>query len=310
MLQKILLRVGAAIILILAIVLVTIGLRWDRHFKAPYPRLATSTDAAVIARGRYLAYGPAHCAECHTPPSEVPGLRAGGSPPLSGSRVFDIPPGTFHVPNLTPDSATGIGRLSDSALARMLRYGVRPDGRAAIPFMEFHEMSDADIVAVLSFLRSQPAVRNPVPDHELNLMGKAVMAFVIKPVGPSATPPAESPPPGATIERGAYLITAVANCAGCHTQRNMMTGAYTGPRLAGGSEMETEGQKPLKVTPPNITGDSGGRAALWTEDEFLARFRAGERIPGSPMPWLAFSRMSDDDVRAIYRYLKTVRRAT
>ena len=312
MFRKVLLRIGAGVVLILAIVLVTIGLRWDRQFDAPYPRLAASPDSAVVARGRYLAYGPAHCAECHTAPADFPGLRTGRSPPLSGSRAFAIPPGTIRVPNLTPDSATGIGRLSDSALARMLRYGVRPDGRAAIPFMEFHEMSDADIVALLSFLRSQPAVRNPVPDHEFNLMGKAVMAFVMKPIGPlpSATPLAESPPPGPSVERGAYLVTAVSNCAGCHTQRNMMTGAFTGPRLAGGTEMETDAKKPIKVTPPDITADSTGRAALWTEADFIARFRAGERIPGSPMPWVAFSRMSDDDLRAIYRYLRTVRRVT
>lgn len=310
MIRKVLLGVGAGIVVLVVLLLVTISLRWDRHFDAPYPKLAASTDPAVIARGRYLAFGPAHCAECHTPPADLAAVRSGGSPPLSGGRIFAIPPGTFRVPNITPDTATGIGRFSDSAIARMLRYGVRHDGRAAIPFMEFQEMSDADIVAVLSFLRSQPAVHSPIAAHDLNLMGKAVMAFVIKPVPPSATPPTESPPPGPTPERGAYLVTGLANCAGCHTQRNMMTGAYTGPRLAGGTQMETEGAKPIPVVPPNITGDSTGRTGLWTEDQFVARFRAGERIPGSPMPWVAFSRMSDDDLRAIYRYLRSVRGVT
>ncbi|PYO88039.1 MAG: cytochrome C, partial [Gemmatimonadetes bacterium] len=158
------------------------------------------------------------------------------------------------------------------------------------------------------FLRSQPPVRNPVPDHDLNLMGKAVMAFAIKPVGPSGTPPAESPPAGPTLERGAYLVTAVANCAGCHTQRSMVTGAYTGPRLAGGSPMEAADNAHTKLVPPDITANPGtGRAAVWTEDEFVARFRAGVRIPGSPMPWQAFRRITDADVRAIYRYLQSIR---
>lgn len=310
MMRKILLRTGATIVLLIMVVLVTISLRWDRHFDAPYPRLAASSDLAMIARGKYLAFGPAHCADCHTSPADSDRLRGGDSPPLSGGGAFVIPVGTIRVPNVTPDSATGIGGLSDSALARMLRYGVRPDGRSAIPFMEFHEMSDADIVAVLSFLRSQPAVRNVVADHGLNLVGKAVMAFVITPIGPTGTPPAESPRPGPTLERGAYLVDAVSNCAGCHTQRNMVTGAYTGPRLAGGVPMETAGGRPIRVTPPNITADSGGRAALWTEDDFVARFHGGERIPGSPMPWLMFRRMSDDDLRAIYRYLRSVRHTT
>jgi mono/diheme cytochrome c family protein len=303
MIRKILLGIGATIVLVVVVVLVTINVRWDRQFEAPYPQLVASTDPAVVARGRYLAYGPAHCAACHAQP---------GNPtsPLSGGRTFVIPPGTIRVPNLTPDSATGIGRFTDAAIARMLRYGVRHDGRSAIPFMEFQAMSDADIVALLSFLRSQPAVRNEIRDHDYTLLGKAVMSFAIQPIGPSAPPPAESPPPGPTVERGAYLVDAISNCAGCHTERSMSTGAFTGPKLAGGTPMETESDKPIPVVPPNLTADSNGRAALWTEDEFVARFRAGERIPGSPMPWVAFGRMSDDDLRAIYRYLRTVRSAT
>lgn len=283
---------------------VVVSLRWNRRFDAPYPRIAASTDSNVIARGRYLAYGPAHCSDCHTPPAEYASLKLGTQPPLSGGATFPIPLGAISVPNITPDKETGIGLLSDSAVARMLRYGVRPDGRSAIPFMEYHELSDADLAALISFLRSQPPVHNLVPDHTLNLLGKAVMAFVIKPIGPSAPPPAESPAQVPTIGRGAYLVNAVANCAGCHTKRSMVTGAYTGPRLAGGSEMEGGGTPPIKLTPPDIT--AAGRTGQWTEEEFLARFHAGERIPGSPMPWQAFRRIKDDDLRAIYRYLKTV----
>ena len=307
MIRKVLLWLGAAVLLVIAILAITISVRWDRRFQAPYPNLAASRDSAVIARGRYLAYGPAHCSDCHTAPADYASLETGSSPSLSGGVEFPIPLGTIRVPNLTPDSATGIGRRSDGDLTRMLRYGVRADGRAAIPFMEYHDLSDADIVAVLSFLRRQPPVRHAVPDHDLSLLGKAVMAFAITPIGPSGTPPAESPPSGPTLERGAYLVTAVAACAGCHTQRSMVTGAYTGPRLAGGAAMEAADNAHTKLVPPDITGNPGGRAAMSTEDEFVARFRAGVRIPGSPMPWQAFRRITDADVRAIYRYLRSIR---
>lgn len=307
MIRKVLLGIAGAVVLVVAILAITIALRWNRRFETPYPILTASRDAAIVAHGRYLAYGPAHCAECHTAPADNAALKSDAWPPLRGGGAFVIPPGTIRVPNLTPDSATGIGRRSDGEIARMLRYGVRSDGRAAIPFMEYHEMSDADIVAVISFLRSQPPVRNRVPDRDLTLLGKAVMAFVIKPIGPSANPPVESPPPGPTVERGAYLVTAVSSCAGCHTQRNMVTGAYTGPRLAGGFEMEAGDKAHTKLVPPDITSNPGtGRVAMWTEDEFVARFRAGERIPGSPMPWQAFQRLTEDDLRAIYRYLRSV----
>ena len=43
-----------------------------------------------------------------------------------------------------------------------------------------------------------------------------------------------------------------------------------------------------------------------TEDEWVARFRAGKVIPGSPMPWQTLSRMNEEDLRAIYQYLKSL----
>jgi mono/diheme cytochrome c family protein len=307
MLWKILRWTGGVVLVLIVGLFVTVQLRWGRTFDAPLPDIHASSDSAVIATGRYLAYGPAHCAYCHTTAETAPALDRGEQPPLSGGFVFNIPPGTFRTPNLTPDRETGIGAVSDGQLARMLRYGVRRDGRAAVPFMNYHQLSDADIRALISFLRSQPPVSHRVPPHDVNPVGKAVMAFVIKPVGPVSTPPAESPPPGISVERGEYLVTAVAECADCHTARSMVDGHFTGPRLAGGSPFQAEGKPDLLVVPPNLTPEpKTGRIAAWTEEQFVARFRKGRLIPGTPMPWNAFARMTDDDLRAIYRYLRTV----
>ena len=41
----------------------------------------------------------------------------------------------------------------------------------------------------------------------------------------------------------------------------------------------------------------------------MARFRAGRALPHSPMEWESFRQMPDDDLRAIYRYLRTLRPA-
>ncbi|HMA43118.1 MAG TPA: c-type cytochrome [Gemmatimonadales bacterium] len=307
MIRKILVWTTAAILILLAGLAVVVLLRWDRTFDAPLPAIRASTDSAVIARGRYLVYGPAHCAYCHNAAETVAALDRGEQPPLAGGFVFHLPVGTFRAPNLTPDSATGIGRLSDGAIARVLRFGVLPGGRAAVPFMAAQDLSDADLLAIVSFLRSQPPVRRAVRPHDINLLGKAVLAFVIKPIGPTGTPPAESPPPGPTVERGAYLVRVVAECTGCHTQRSQVDGSYTGPLLAGGSPIDAEGPPGFVAVPPNLTPDPRtGRIAAWSEDQFVARFRQGKLIPQSPMPWGAFSRMTDDDLRAIYRYLRTV----
>jgi mono/diheme cytochrome c family protein len=305
MIRKILVWTVAVLLVLVAGFVIAVQLRWDRTFDATLPDIRASTDPDVIAAGRYLAYGPAHCANCHVPPELHPALERGEEPPLSGGGAFHPPPGTFRTPNLTPDSATGIGAVSDGQLARVLRYGVRRDGRSAVPFMNYHELSDADLTALVSFLRSQPPVSHPVPPHDLNLLGKAVMAFLIQPIGPRAEPAKASPAPGPTVERGEYLVSTVAECADCHTERSMVDGSFTGPRLAGGGVMLRKNG--LVLVPPNLTPDPRtGRLASWSEEQFVVRFRQGKVIPESPMPWNAFARMTEDDLRAIYRYLRSV----
>ena len=49
-----------------------------------------------------------------------------------------------------------------------------------------------------------------------------------------------------------------------------------------------------------------GDRGQWSEDVFVARFRQGELIAGTPMPWGAYARMTDDDLRSVYRYLRTL----
>ena len=193
------------------------------------------------------------------------------------------------------------------AIARALRYGVGHDRRALLPFMEMQGLSDDDLVAVVSYLKTQPPVHNPVPPQDYSLLGKIVRATVLaNPVGPKETPLTVSPR-GATLENGHYLVESVANCYACHTQRNMMTGAFTGPRFGGSTGFADDSVTTRTWSPPNITSDpKTGRLARFTEDEFVARVHAGRLLPGSPMPWENFRRMDDDDIRAIYRYLKTV----
>lgn len=90
----------------------------------------------------------------------------------------------------------------------MLRHNIRVNGRVAVPFMEFQDLSDEDVVAVLSFMRAQEPVRNEVPEVELSMLGKLLMTFMIKPV--DGDPPARAPAEGLTVERGRYLATNVA----------------------------------------------------------------------------------------------------
>lgn len=277
-----------------------------KSYNAPYPKITASSDSTVIARGRHIVYGAAHCNYCHVSKTDFPKSLKGELAELKGGNEFILPLGTIRTPNLTSDKETGIGNISDGEIARILRYGVYPDGKAVFDFMPFHNMSDEDLTAVISYLRTLPPVKHQVVNREMNFLGKAVMAFLIKPVGPVGEPPKDVKI-DSTSAYGKYIANSVANCVGCHTNRNMMTGEAIGPPFAGGLEMDTEEDPNIIITTPNITPDpETGRMVSWTEDIFIHRFRQGPQVPGSHMPWGAFKNMSDLELKAIYRYLQTV----
>lgn len=306
MLRRIMAVLFGVIVIVTAAFAIFVASRQNLKFETPYPEVTASADSSVLARGHYVVRVLAPCGECHGDPKQVAARFEGKEVPLSGGAVFDIPPGKFRVRNITPDP-TGIGTYSDGAVARALRFGVGHDGRALLPFMEMQGLSDEDLVAVVSYLRSQPPVHHEVPMHDYNLLGKIVRATVLaKPVGPGSPPPQASPS-GATVENGRYLVESVSLCGACHTQRDERTGAFVGPHLGGANHLTEPGTPNLTWSPPNITSEpTTGRLAGFSEDQFVARMRTGRLLPGSPMPWQNYQRMHEDDLRAIYRYLKTV----
>jgi mono/diheme cytochrome c family protein len=290
--------VVASVFVALAIFVVV---RPFRHFDAPVPAIHASRDPRVIERGRYLVEGPAHCVACHGDET-----RSDAHRPLIGGRAFELPIGRVHAPNVTADRATGIGALSDGEIARALRYGVGRDGRALVGLMAFGDLADPDVEAIVSYLRAQPGVHREIEQNDWSLLGRLVRAFAMRPA-PRSGPPQRAVEPGATAAYGAYLTHAVANCFGCHTERNLRTGAVLGPPFAGGMTFESDSTPGRRFVSVNLTPDpSTGRIASWSEDAFVARLRAGPQFADSPMPWRAFARMSDDDLRAIYRYLRSV----
>lgn len=304
--RKILKWTGIVLLVLIAALYITIELRQGRIFDAPYPSIHASTDSAVIARGKSLVYGPAHCASCHAPAALEEQVDKGIETALIGGREFDLPIGKLYTKNLTPDK-TGIGALTDAEIARSLRYGVSTNGSALLDIMPFHNTSDEDLIAIISYLRSQPAVSNKVPERSFNLLGKAINAFVLEPAGPNGEVPV-SIKPDTTVRYGQYLANNVANCRGCHTNRDLMTGAFIGEDYAGGFEMETVTDSgTFYITSPNLTPDPTGRIKGWSQEQFIARFRTGKLIPQTHMPWGPFSRMSDNELKAIYNYLQTVK---
>ncbi len=298
--------VGIVLASVIVLFVVAVLIFKNPTFDAPYPDIKASKDSSIIARGKAIVYGPAHCATCHGGLENVEKVDRGEEVALAGGFEFKLPLGIIRSANLTSDPETGIGNRTDGELARVLRYAVGHDGHAIFDFMPFQNMSDEDLTAVISYLRTLAPVKKHVETIDMNFMGEAVRAFMIKPVGPIATPP-KAVVPDSSIEYGKYLVWSVANCRGCHTDRDMMTGAFIGPDFAGGPEFEGEKDPNFKVRPPNITPDKKtSKIANWTEQFFIERFRKGRLVPESPMPWGPFSRMSDLELKAIYRYMRTV----
>jgi mono/diheme cytochrome c family protein len=305
---KILMWLVGTLILVVVILVGYVQLSWNKTFDAPYPDIKASMDPAMIERGRYLAFGWSHCAACHVPADKVMETDKGLQMPLIGGwneKVAGF--GTFRAPNLTPDPETGIGNLSDAQLARAIRYCVKPDGKLLPPFMVFQGLSDEDLTAVISFLRSQSPVRNVVPPSEYGFVAKAVVAFgLLKPQGPKSTPP-KSVQQDTTAEYGKYLANNVGNCLGCHVKIDG-TGNQVNADFAGGGVFPpNQWSKGYGFVSPNLTPDKKtGHIASWTEQQFIGRFQGGRLFEGSPMPWGFFSRMSESDMKALYRYLHSL----
>ncbi len=300
--KKILKWTGIIVLILISGMTITVMSRQNLKYDRPYPVVRSSTDSAMILKGRGIVFGPGHCADCHSPKTNVDSLfKLGQEPALTGGLEFDLPFGKIYTKNITPDMETGIGKYTDAEIARALRYGVHPDGTVVYDFMPFHNTSDEDLSAIISYLRAQKPVHNKVPNHDLNPLGMAVKAFLIKPVGPDGDVPV-AVKVDSTVEYGKYLAMNVANCNGCHTERDFMTGGYIGEPFAGGGDMDG-------LTPPNLTPDSSSRIFGWTQQNFIDRFRMGKIIQKSHMPWNSYRRMNDTELKAIYKFLKTVKPA-
>lgn len=273
----------------------------------PKPAVTARKDAETIARGEYLVHAVAHCSTCHGPAELAQQHLLDFSKPLAGGYTINAGLfGTFVARNLTPDP-TGIGSLSDGDVARTVRHGVDQRGKIS-PLMRFAvgNMSDEDLTAIISWLRAQPAVAAKRPFYDLGFLGKIVALDIAPRMEP---PPAHVPAGGVSVERGKYLAEGPAACAMCHTPRDPLDGmAANGPLFSGESEADEDPFVPNQtIAIPNLTPDpSTGHITSWSEDAFVARFNTGRVIKGSKMPWDAFQRLTEDDVRSIYRFLRSL----
>ena len=270
----------------------------NRHFRVSPQR---------IARGEYIVNHVSSCADCHSPAdwTDQRNPKPLQDKHLSG-QVWPMPdfPGRMTVPNITPDRKTGIGTWSDDEIARAIREGIRKDGRALFPMMPYRayrEMSDEDVESIVVYLRSIPSVQNEVPRLQVKFPISRLINTFPQPVNQPVVQDASS-----SIARGKYLVK-IATCGGCHTVRDDHEQPIPGLELAGGEEMTGAWGK---ATAPNITPDETG-IGYYTKQMFVEAMRTGKvggvRPLNPVMPWQKMGQMTDEDLGAIYDYLRTVK---
>ncbi|MGE5224027.1 MAG: c-type cytochrome [Omnitrophica WOR_2 bacterium] len=254
----------------------------------PLYQITADASPAGLARGKYLMENVTSCTgACHS---------EGGKPFGGYSEAFSQGPISvqFNVPNLTPDKETGLGSWSDAEIARAIREGIDKDGRGLVvmPAFHYHALSDADVAAMIGYLRQVQPVRNQVPSFQANAVAKIMLAmgmFGPKSVGAPITSAQQSPPVG-TPEYGSYMVT-ISGCNGCH-----------GESLSGNKG--GLGRDPA----PNLT--PGGELAKWSEADFITALRTGNTPSGiqlsENMPWKEYGQMTDEDLKAIFLYLKSL----
>lgn len=265
--------------------------------------LKFNPTVARLERGRYIVEGPAHCFQCH---SELDWERPGAQPKQGkkGAGTIFIEDGMewLVAPNITPDRETGAGNWTDEQFARAIREGIGHDGRRLfpmMPYMNFRQMSDEDLASVVVYLRSIDPVRNAVP--------KTMLPDVVKRSLPPHQPIGErvaGPDMSNSVERGKYLVT-LGNCVSCHTPMNKQGQPLMQLAFAGGMHFKGPWGE---VTSANITPDASG-ISYYDETLFVKTLRTGQvgaRKLNSIMPWGYFRNMTDDDLKAIFAYLRTV----
>ena len=292
--RKWLKRMGLGVGSLVAVAVLSAGViyaasevRLRKEYQLVSVPLKVASGPALVERGRHVATAIGKCGDCH-------------GADLGGKLFIDAGPiGKLYASNLTTGRGGVLGGYTDEQLELAIRHGVRPDGRGLLtmPSNEFYHLSDADLAAVIAYLRTVPPVDRELPASKVGPLGRGLYLAGKLPLLAAedidhAAPRPVAPAPGVTVEYGEYLAK-TGGCTGCHQAD-----------LAGG---HIPGTPPDFPSAANLTPAAIGN---WTEADFFRAMREGKRPNGTDidpfMPWQSARHMTDDEIRALWMYLKTV----
>ncbi len=302
---------------IAGIIIVTI-LAGAIYFSTAFPKVDPPQNIKVemsperISRGNYLANHVTVCMDCH---SKRDWSKYSGpivpSTIGSGGDVFDEKagfPGKVFMKNITP---AVIGNWTDGEIIRAITCGVNNNDKALFPIMpypNYNNLTQDDLYSIVAFIRSLKPIANKIPETELNFP----LNFIVK------TMPIRTYNPmkfdrNNPIEYGKYLVT-IAGCKSCHSKSEKGE-PIPGMEFGGGEEFPFPSGtvRSMNLTPENETG-----IGQWTKETFIKRFKdfssdsakvfsVSKNDFNTPMPWTMYAGMTEEDLSAIFDYLRTLK---
>lgn len=308
---------GSALLVVVGVA--ALGVMWLAVRKpAQNPPRAEKIEAtaARLERGKYLVHHVTDCLGCHSDHTLAyalpikPGTEGQGGFPFGPE--FGVP-GLVCAQNITSDKETGIGAWTDGEVLRAMREGVDRNGNALFPMMPYsgyRELSEEDALSIVAYVRTLKPIRNTTPEKKIDFPVNLLVKFAPKPVEATVMAPARND----SVAYGKYLAK-VGGCHECHTPHDEKGQLIAGMDFAGGWEMKGPWGRNFTA---NLTPHAETFVGRATREEFIGRFKSfanmnASNAPVPPkgrntiMPWLAYSGMTEQDLGAIYDYLKTVK---
>lgn len=291
MLRKILKWTGGIIGVLVALILIfyftmyiMVNNRKSKTYDVEVRMIDIPSDSASVAEGAHI-YATKGCADCH-------------GDDLSG-KIFldDAALGLLPAANLTFGKGGRPRNYSDREWLLAMRHGLKANGKPLLvmPSYEFYKMSDHDLSHLIAYLKSVPAVDHELPQPKLGPLGVVLSGLDKLPLIPAEKidhryKPGEAVKRGPTAEYGQYLSM---SCTGCHQ-----------PHLKGGPNPVPGGTPARDIT-------AAGNVGKWSLNQFTAVLRSGKtpdgrQLKNEDMPWKMTANYTDEELKALYLYLKTL----
>jgi len=253
------------------------GRKLARTVTAEVQPLAIPSDSASVAEGERLV-SIYMCAKCH-------------GEQLEGHLIAEDPVfGRLVAPHIAPGAGSVTAGFTEDQWVRAIRHGVGGDGRPLVvmPSYEYNTLSREDLGRIIAYVKQVPAVDHTPPKMRLRLaqvlIGAGVFPFDYDRIDHSV-PPVTKPASDDLVAKGRYVGML---CRACHGADLMGSEDMGGPQLARGGKLDAYDEAAFRrVFSTGVAAD-------------------GHAIDPEKMPWESLGHMTDEELHAVWAYLRTV----